>query len=164
MAVTLRALTSHDVDAFLTWASDAAVTQSLFWEPHTDRAKAVEFLKAVAEPHEWFMAICLDGKPVGAITLDKGNGRSENRAELGYVLAKKHWGKGIATEATKLALERGFKDLGVVRIEALVDPENIGSVRVLEKAGMSKEAYLEKYVTHRGRIRDRLVFLKLTEK
>ncbi len=158
--ITLRPLRSTDVDAFLTWGSDPEVTQSLFWDPHTDREAAREFLKKVAEPHPWFMAICLDGEPVGAITLDKGSGRAGNRAELGYVLAKKHWGKGIVTQATRMALLRGFEDLGVERIEAWVDPENKGSIKVLESSDMKCEGLLKKYVVHRGQTKDRLIYAK----
>lgn len=137
------------------------MTENLFWDPYTSRAHALEFLKSVVEPHPWFQAICWDGVPVGAVTFDVGRGRAMRRAELGYVLAKQYWGKGIASEATRQALKKGFAGLDVVRIEAYVDPENIGSVRVLAKAGLKKEAILEKYVVQRGRIRDRLIFAKV---
>ena len=79
------------------------------------------------------------------------------------MLARSHWGKGIATQAMRLALSRGFTDLGVRRIEALVDPENHASIRVLEKAGMSREAVLGNYIIHRGRVRDRLLFAKTVD-
>ena len=77
------------------------------------------------------------------------------------MIAKKYWGKGVATQAIRLCLERGFSDLDVERIEAFVDPENLGSVKVLEKAGLIKEALLKSYVIHRGRLRDRFVFSAL---
>lgn len=156
--IQLRPLRATDVDAFMTWAGDPSVTRSLFWDHYSDRSTAESFLKAVAEAHPWFMAICENETPVGAITLDKRTGSGQCRAELGYVLARSHWGKGIATEAARIALTRGFTELAVVRIEALVDPENAGSIRVLEKAGMSREAHFKKYLVHRGQIRDRYVY------
>lgn len=158
--VTLRPLAAKDVDAFLTWGGDPAVTQSLFWDHYTDRDAAEEFLRDVAEKHPWFMAIEADGVPVGAITLDQGKGRALHRAELGYVVAKSQWGKGIATEAVRQALQRGFSDLSIERIEAFVDPRNSGSVRVLEKAGLIREGILKSYVLHRGEIRDRYIYAK----
>ncbi len=124
----------------------------------TDAAEV--FLKNVAEAHPWFMAIIFKGKSVGAITLDQGKSRAQKKAELGYVLAKKYWGQGITTEAVKLALEKGFDDLSIVRIEAFVDPKNKASVRVLEKSGMKNEGYLEKYLVHRDRVCDRFIFAK----
>jgi RimJ/RimL family protein N-acetyltransferase len=149
---------SSDAEAFMTWGGDSEVTWSLFWDHYTDVEVARNFLRDVAEKHPWFMAICLDGAPVGAITLDKGKFRASVRAEIGYVISKAHWGQGVTTTAVKLALKKGFKDLDVQRIEALVDPENISSIKVLEKSGFQKEGILKKYVVHRGRIRDRYIF------
>lgn len=157
--VSIRPLTGKDAAAFLTWAGDPAVTESLFWDAYRDEKTAKAFLEAVCESHEFFYAICWEGQPVGAVTLDRGKSpRAAHRAELGYVLAKAFWGRGIATAAVQLATARGFQKLALRRIEAFVDPDNVGSYRVLEKAGFKKEALLQKYVTHRGRLRDRLVF------
>lgn len=156
--ITLRPLRATDVDTFMTWAGDPLVTQSLFWDHYTDRNVARHFLETVAQPHPWFMAICRHGTPVGAITLDRGTGKAAHRAELGYVVARAHWGHGYATQAVRIALACGFSDLSVTRIEALVDPDNRGSQRVLERADMSCEGVLHAYVTHRGHIRDRLLY------
>jgi RimJ/RimL family protein N-acetyltransferase len=62
------------------------------------------------------MAIIFQGKPINTITLDQGKSRAQKKAELGYVLAKKHWGQGIATEAVKIALKKGFDDLSIDRV------------------------------------------------
>lgn len=160
-SVSLRPLRAADAEAFMTWAGDPETTRSLFWDHYTDLESARAFLTRVAEAHPWFMAVCLDGIPVGAVTLDRGEGRAARRAELGYVIARAHCGKGVATAAVRLALARGFDDLGLERIEAFVDPENAGSVRVLEKAGLVREAHLRRYLVHRGRTRDRFVYAKI---
>lgn len=157
--IKLRPFTLADAEAMVAWKGDPEVTQTLFWDHEPNLEATVEFIQTVVLSHPWFMAICLDDKPVGAITLDQGTGRAIKRAELGYVLAKAYWGQGIATEAVKLAIEDGFKKLPIERIEAFVDPDNIGSVRVLEKAGLAKEAHLKKYVVHRGRLRDRFIYV-----
>lgn len=157
--ISIRPLTSQDAPAFMTWAGDPVVTALLFWDAYQDEEAAREFLRTIAEPHEFFYAVCLDGVPVGAVTLDRGKGpRAAHRAELGYVVARAHWGKGVATEGARLALAAGFQKLGVRRIEALVDPDNAGSMRVLEKAGLKQEGLLHQYVMHRGRLRDRWVY------
>jgi RimJ/RimL family protein N-acetyltransferase len=142
----------------MSWGGDPEVTQSLFWEHYTDIEVARSFIVDVVEKHPWFMAICIDDNPVGAITLDQGKLRASLRAELGYVISKSFWNTGVTSEAVRLALEKGFKDLGVKRIEAYVDPENIGSIRVLEKNGFKLEGLLKKYVVHRGNIRDRHLY------
>lgn len=156
--VTLRPLLSSDAEAFMKWGGDKEVTQSLFWDHYTDVESARKFLVEVAENHPWFMAICVEGEPVGAITLDKGKFRASMRAELGYVISKDWWNRKIATKAVAIALQVGFQDLGVQRIDAYVDPDNKGSIRVLEKTGFALEGHLKKYVVHRNEIRDRLIY------
>jgi RimJ/RimL family protein N-acetyltransferase len=56
--------------------------------------------------------------------------------DVAYRLMPSHWGLGLATEAAFASVRYGFADLGLKRIIGLVMPENIGSVRVLEKAGL----------------------------
>ncbi|MGH2437944.1 MAG: GNAT family N-acetyltransferase [bacterium] len=70
--------------------------------------------------------------------LDKEvDGRLE--IELVYVLAKDVWGKGYATEAAIALREYAFKDLGLLRLIALIEPENTASARVAEKVGFTFE-------------------------
>ena len=108
--------------------------------------------------HPWFKAICLGKKVIGSITLDKGKGAHSCKAELGYVIARQYWGNGLAIQAIKLAIETDFKDLDIERIEAYVDPANIGSQRVLEKNGFMKEGLLRKCVIQKGIVKDRILY------
>jgi len=65
--------------------------------------------------------------------------------ELGYRLKKKYWGRGLATEAASATLEYARNTLGLDYVIALIVDGNIGSVRVVEKLGMSQngtEQYL----------------------
>ncbi len=57
--------------------------------------------------------------------------------DVGYRFLPEHWGKGLATEAGRAAIDFGFNTLGLNRIIALVLPDNAGSIRVLEKLGMT---------------------------
>ena len=56
--------------------------------------------------------------------------------EVGYLLAKRFWGLGLATEGAKASLRFGFEELRLHRIVAVVQPLNISSQRVLEKSGL----------------------------
>lgn len=56
--------------------------------------------------------------------------------ELVYLLARRAWGRGIATEASLACLRYGFEELGLERIYALTMPDNLRSRRVLERVGM----------------------------
>lgn len=156
--VTLKTFTAEDIDDFMDWASDDEVTKYMMWNSYTSRQEAENFLSNVVEKHPWFKAICLDKKVIGSVTLDKGSGYHSCKAVLGYVLAKKFWGNGLATQAIKLVTEMGFKDLEIQRIEAYVDPTNIGSQKVLQKNGFRKEGFLKKYVLQKGILRDRYLY------
>jgi len=59
-----------------------------------------------------------------------------DEVELKYLLAENYWGKGIATDASLLSLEKWISDTEIEEIVGLVHPENIASQRVLEKVGM----------------------------
>jgi ribosomal-protein-alanine N-acetyltransferase len=60
------------------------------------------------------------------------------RAELGHVLARAGWGRGIATEAARACLRDGFQRLGWDVVGAGALRANLGSIRVLEKLGMRR--------------------------
>ena len=139
--ITLKTFNSAYIDDFMEWAIDDEVTKYMMWNSYSSRAEAETFFANIVEKHSWFKAICLNGKVIGSITLDKGKGAHTCKAELGYVIAKKYWGKGHTTLAINLAIQTGFKDLDIKRIEAYVDPINIGSKRVLEKNGLKKKVY-----------------------
>jgi [ribosomal protein S5]-alanine N-acetyltransferase len=75
-------------------------------------------------------------------------------AIVGYSLSKNHNGKGYATEAVKLIVNYAFTSLKLHRIEAGVMPRNIGSIRVLEKAGFKKEGISRSNVKINGKWED----------
>ena len=159
--ITLKTFTSTDIDDFMEWATDDEVTQYMMWNSYTSRTAAENFFTNVVEKHPWFKAICLENKVIGSITLDKRQGMYSCKAELGYVIARRYWGNGWATQAIKTAIKMGFEDLEVERIEAFVDPDNIGSQKVLEKNDFVKEALLKKCVIQKGVVKDRLLYCRL---
>lgn len=63
----------------------------------------------------------------------------KSETELGYRISQSFGGQGLAIEAAKTALNYGFYELKLPRIVAIVEPENIASVRVIEKLGMHYE-------------------------
>jgi RimJ/RimL family protein N-acetyltransferase len=76
----------------------------------------------------------------GHVVGDAGFGvfRQTGDIELGYSLRRDRWGRGYATEAARACLEAGFEHLQVDRIVAVVDAENLRSLRVAERIGMVK--------------------------
>lgn len=161
MDVSLKTFSSEAIDDFMEWATDNEVTKYMMWNSYTSISEAENFFANVVEKHPWFKAICLGEKVIGSITLDKGKSFHNCKAELGYVIAKKYWGKGYATQAVNIAIQTAFQDLNIERIEAYVDPANIGSQRVLEKNEFVKEGLLKNCVVHKGLIKDRFLYALL---
>ena len=62
-----------------------------------------------------------------------------NQYEIIYVLAKSAWGKGFATELASSLKDYAFAELGLKRVTALIDPDNLKSERVATKIGLRYE-------------------------
>lgn len=75
-------------------------------------------------------------------------------AEIGYSLARDTWNNGYGTEALRELLRFSFAELHLNRVEAMYDPQNPASGRVMEKCGMQKEGLLRGRVYSKGQYRD----------
>jgi [ribosomal protein S5]-alanine N-acetyltransferase len=64
------------------------------------------------------------------------------RSEIGYMILPEYHNKGYVSEAVKVLLDYGFKTLNFHSIEAIIDPDNLASEKVLQKNGFVKEAHL----------------------
>jgi ribosomal-protein-alanine N-acetyltransferase len=80
------------------------------------------------------------------------------RAEVGYDLAPEYWGQGVMSEALEAILDWGFRQMGLNSVEAQIDPENLGSRRVLEKCGFQQEGHLRQAYCQNGVFTDTTVF------
>lgn len=87
---------------------------------------------------------------IGNVTLSEVLRGALQSCYIGYMLDQRHNGKGYMTEAVRLAVDFGFKELKLHRIEAGVMPHNVRSMRVLEKAGFQKEGIARKNVKING--------------
>ena len=67
----------------------------------------------------------------------------KNEYDIGFRFYKRHWNKGLATETAQKCLEFGFCDLKVEKIVARAMLENIGSIKVLEKIGMTFKGHFD---------------------
>ncbi|KAM4115960.1 hypothetical protein ACJW30_02G014200 [Castanea mollissima] len=130
---TLRPLYLSDIDDFMVWATNDEVALFCKWDTCTSKEDALNFIKNKIISHLWFRAIWLNGKPI-AISGARFSGYDECRGELGYALAHKYWGKGIATKAVKLVVNTIFSEWPHwERLEALAAVKSVGSQRVLER-------------------------------
>ncbi len=80
------------------------------------------------------------------------------RAEVGYVLHHAYRQKGLAFEALQAVLDYGFNVLKLHSIEAIINPDNVASISLAEKAGFIREGHMKDYVYHDGRFWDELLY------
>ena len=96
----------------------------------------------------WAVEERTTGTFIGQCGLRPANSMDENAGseiDLGYHFARASWNKGFATEAAVAVLAHGLGPLGLDSIMAVAAPENVGSRRVMEKAGMRYEGQAEYY-------------------
>src|SRR6478736_7680809 len=85
------------------------------------------------------------------------------RAEVGYMLFPEYNGQGIVSEALQKVVEYGFSNMKLHSIEAILDPENKGSEKVLLKNGFVKEAHLIENEYYEGRFLDSMIYSLLNK-
>lgn len=79
------------------------------------------------------------GELVGDCGLHRTLVEDVPEVELGWIVARSHWGEGIATEAGQAWRDHAFTQLGLDRIVSMISEENVASRRVAEKLGMAIE-------------------------
>lgn len=149
----------HDVHAY---CSDPQVVQWSTWGPNTfdQTAAFIEDTvrtRGVKDRVAYSLAATLDGTVIGSVAVWTTDTDDRN-GELGYTFHRSYWGNGYATEAVRQLLELGFGQLQLERIAATCHPDNIGSIRVLEKSGFQFEGRLRSHKLVRGARRDSLLY------
>ena len=124
----------------------------------------VHFLMAQAASGETFCHLIRpEGShdPVGIVFL-RSFDRHTGQCEVAYLVSSPHTNKGIATAAVAWAVDEAFRTHGMNKVFARVDPDNIASIRVVEKNGFQREGLLRQdFRTHDGHLLDVIVFGKL---
>lgn len=110
---------------------------------------------------EWNYTVLYDDQIVGTVGI-KVNPHRKYIGEIGYFLDENFWGRGITTEAIRLAEKEGFEKIGLTRIEILMQPENKASEKVAVKCGYLKEGLLKKALEGTdGKKKDALLYAKV---
>ena len=130
--------------------------------PYT-KADGEYFIKNMAQKQEAdgegiFYAIEVDKKIVGNISIEKSSGLRSVVGVIGYYLIPEFYGRGIMTEAVKMICAEAFEKLDISRIEGTVFEPNIGSRRVLEKAGFELEGVLKDAFYKNGKLYNEYVY------
>ncbi len=143
----LRRPQPADAAAVFEYASDPEVVRYVDWPASVEPAESVRATARALEKWEsgeeysWRLTLLSSDTPIGSV----GCRMSGEQADFGFVLSRRHWGHGYATEAANAVLE-WLKSLNAIkRIYATCDVDNLASARVLEKLGLSRTARLPQY-------------------
>jgi len=161
-SVKLRKIRASDIDGMYKLFKNDNVLEDLAHPKKAKdftRAEEKKWVKEQIEnytkskPKELTFAIIADNEYVGNIGAHRIDYKHDN-AEIGYWVGEPYWGKGIATLAAKQIITYLFKRFKLVRISAKAYAHNIGSQRVLEKAGMKYEGTMRKANRKNGKYLD----------
>ncbi|MCH5317959.1 MAG: GNAT family N-acetyltransferase [Eubacterium sp.] len=142
--LVLRPLSINDLDSVHTYASDNDNTRFMVWLPNDTKEETAQFLLGVteewkkAEPDFYEFAITLDGKQIGAISCALNEQRDEG--EFGWIINKRYWKMGYATEAAFAIKDFAINKLKVKKLTANCDYRNTDSYRLMEKLGLKLES------------------------
>ncbi|HET6644436.1 MAG TPA: GNAT family N-acetyltransferase [Fimbriimonadales bacterium] len=138
----LRRLTEADIDFMAEMLADAEVMR--YYPSTLDRSGAEKWIARQLARYEKcrfgpMLALLRDtDEPIGQIGLAIQTVDGVDETEVGYILHKRFWGKGYATEGARACVESARR-LGMERIIALIRPENGPSMRVAHRLGMEFE-------------------------
>lgn len=152
----LRQQTEADKDAFFYLRSNAALMRFIPRPLHQttdDTLRHIRMLnEGVAKNETINWVITFRDKPdhmigtIGYVRIEK----EDYRAEVGYLLSDQYHNRGIISEALQAVLQYGFSVMQLHSVEAVIDPENIASEKVLEKNGFVKEAHFRQNSYYNG--------------
>jgi RimJ/RimL family protein N-acetyltransferase len=133
----LRCPVEADASAIIAIAGDWEVARKLGRMPHPYSPEDFRFFMERVVPSEptWAIVLPQSKELVGVIGLNPhGDGRS---AELGYYIARPHWGRGFATEAAEAVVRLGLEGRGYAKLTSRYHADNPASGRVLAKLGFT---------------------------
>ncbi|KIL48276.1 GNAT family N-acetyltransferase [Jeotgalibacillus soli] len=168
-----RPLTTQDVDLVV----ELMLRNRHFWTIHEPRhqdayytrevqyeklAEAEEQLR-LGKEYSWGIFLKESSRLIGSISIYSIRRLPFSSAFVGYSLDESVTGQGLGTEAVNAVLSFAFRDFGLHRMEALVSPKNMASMRVLEKVGMMQEGRMRKNLFINGKWEDHFLYSMLEE-
>ncbi len=161
--LVLRQLVIEDAAELFKTLSDKEVMRYWSSAPHETPEDTAAYIiwNADSDADHNCWAITTDGlAALGWVILKPYR---ENCFELGYILRSDCWRNGYLFDAASCVLDYAFGELAARRVMADTDPDNIGSIKLLEKLGFRKEGHLRaEWETHIG-IRDSFIFGMLSD-
>jgi len=160
--VRLRGVRDDDLPVLAAWEMDAGrmVTLSNWVAPPSEAAARERVTRWSANDKDnlGFAIETLDDPPVLAGNLGLWGARPKDRcATIGIALGRDYIGRGYGTDAMRVIVSYGFREMGLHRIQLGVAPFNPAGIRAYEKAGFVEEGRLRESVLHDGRWYDEVL-------
>ena len=163
--LVLRPYRYGDADELCSYANDAEWSRFIT-PPYPDgRENADIFIEERIHGHgnEW-VGWCIEYGDRMAGSIDLILDTNHRSAEIAYSLARKHWNKGLITEAAGATIEAAFTiDRPLNRLFARIDTRNEPSARVANKLGLKQEGVLKQSRFHKGDFIDEAIFAILRD-
>lgn len=154
----LRPVSRHDAEALFPAYSDAELMRYWSSAPKATVDELRDYLTPGGIPcgRSWGITIKQGyGTAIGTLSVIA---RRPGVSEIGYLVARAYWGKGVAAEAVSCLVDHLFRAEGHRRLCADTDPDNLHSNHLLERLGFRREGYLrEEWETHIG-VRDSVIW------
>ena len=147
----LDVLNDDEVTRFLPYRTWNAIDDAHAWYERISR------LQDDGNARQFVIVEKATGKVIGASVIFNVDEASE-RAEVGYVLGKTHWGSGLMREALVALLDYAFDELKMRRVEAFADASNSASDRLLRRLGFTCEGTMRQRSVIKGEVRDSSVY------
>jgi [ribosomal protein S5]-alanine N-acetyltransferase len=140
----LRPLRREDAASVFDYACDPEVTTYVTWDAHESIDDSKQYIEGAIVTQQTSplspLAIILKTEPGRVIgTIGIGTASNKYEGELSYVIARKHWRKGLVFEAASALLKESFQQYGYKRICAWCIKENTASSGLMKKLGMKYE-------------------------
>ncbi|MGG3573858.1 GNAT family protein [Bacillus gobiensis] len=155
----LKEVSFEDANDMFKYLSDKDVVKHMGLEPYEspdDVLGEIRWYKSILEEGtgiRWGITQKNSGAVIGSCGFLNMHPR-HYRAEVGFELSKSYWRQGIAGEALKGVIKFGFQHFELERIEALIEPANLSSQRLVEKQGFKREGLLRHYEYTCGKFDD----------
>jgi RimJ/RimL family protein N-acetyltransferase len=137
----LREFVPQDADALAAVLSDPVAMQ--YYPAAVDRKGVEEWIERNRERYQregyglWAMVLKGSGELIGDCGCFLRDIEGRDDVEIGYHVRRDLWGRGYATEAADACMQYAFTKLGFDRVISLIRPENLQSIRVAEKNGLT---------------------------
>lgn len=161
--LVLRMLSVNDAFDMYEYARDPEICKYVTWNAHESVEDSMSYLSLVEERYkggeyfDWGIVLKKIDKLIGTCGFVDIN-KASSRGEIGYVLSRTHWGKGLMSEAVRKVCSHGFESMELNRIEARVFPENTRSQSVLRNIGFQYEGTLRQQQVIKGKYQDLMMF------